>query len=99
MSDPSIEAARWAWDAIPERSYKTRTDVMEAAAREALKPIRELHKPFRCLCKRPGCSHPLLCEHCTEPGYLEGMHWPCDTALLVYTTEELERLIAGVCKI
>lgn len=114
MSDPAIEAARWAWDAIPERSYKTRTDVMEAAAREALKPVRELHRPQVIDCLAPNCAdevcdhedecpadHPVtVCAHCWEvvsddPYYGEGgitdrVFWPCDTALLVYTTEELE---------
>lgn len=41
MSDPAVAAAQRAWDALPEQSYATREQVMEAAAREALKPIRE----------------------------------------------------------
>lgn len=45
--DPAIEAARRAWEEIPERSYASRSDVMEAAAREALKPVREVVEEWR----------------------------------------------------
>ncbi|MBN7460840.1 hypothetical protein I3U64_11825 [Mycobacteroides abscessus subsp. abscessus] len=41
MTDPAIAAAQRAWDLLPERSYATREQVMKAAAREALRPIRE----------------------------------------------------------
>ena len=78
MSDPAIEAAQRAWDAIPERSYKTRTDVMEAAAREALKPIRRAHFAHHVPVDNWTC-----CPHCA-------VTWPCDTAKLAYSTEELE---------
>lgn len=53
----------------------------EKGAREALAPIRRLHKPSDDNCQ--------CCRHCVECGQI-GMGWPCDTAKLIYTTSELE---------
>lgn len=56
---------------------------------ELLKPIRELHKPSWDNCINACCSgkqcrlRSQICEHCYEL-------WPCPTAKLVYSTEELE---------
>jgi hypothetical protein len=61
---------------------------MEAAAREALKPLRELHKPRWESCINACCSgeqcknRSQVCEHDYD-------EWPCDTAKLVYTSAEL----------
>ncbi|RIU09648.1 hypothetical protein [Mycobacteroides abscessus] len=41
MTDPAVDAAQRAWDALPERSYATREQVMNAAAREALKQVSD----------------------------------------------------------
>lgn len=87
---------------------------MTDAAREALKPIRELHKPMHAVfswseglrlyapcsvCGGKAGVHPcgcwgesdteFSCPSCRdEKGRL--INWPCETAKLIYTTEELE---------
>lgn len=76
--DPAVEAAQRVWEphwALPGSEGK-----LAAAAREALAPIRKLHRPSddECHC----------CRHCLECGDI-GTEWPCDTARLIYTTEEL----------
>lgn len=43
MTDPAVEAAQQA-NADVDGYWNTTRDAMEAAAREALKPIRELHR-------------------------------------------------------
>lgn len=73
MSDPIAEAVQRAWDGPS-------SDTPYAAAREALKPIQELHKKTGSL-EYPGHD---VCPECDN-------WWPCGTAKLVYTTEELER--------
>lgn len=82
-TDPAVEAA--------ERASGTlRTSDMIRAAREALAPIKALHKPGGlCRCcsgshKRPVCT----CVDCV-PDYPAYTHWPCETARLVYPSEEL----------
>ena len=59
------------------------------SAREALAPIRALHKPGT----EAGYEDEPYCETC---GHYDGLSadfthqpWPCDTARLIYTTEEL----------
>lgn len=49
-----------------------------AAAYKALTPLRELHKPYSPLWPEDVTD----CDHCETP-------WPCDTAKLIYSTEEL----------
>lgn len=123
MNDPAVEAAQRAWtgrysDRVVPVTDSAHHDGMGAlaiaAAREALKSVRELHRPQVIDCLAPNCAdevcdhedecpadHPVtVCAHCWEvvsddPYYGEGgitdrVFWPCDTALLVYTTEELE---------
>ncbi len=82
MSDPAIEAAQraWSWRYGPEAPHYD--SLVVDAAREALKPIRDLHK------RQASWSFRLqetlhLCAECDE-------NWPCPTARLVYSTEELE---------
>lgn len=77
--DPAVDAARRAWDAaeepfIPMMSLE---QAAIAAAREALAPIRALHRAGW-----TGKPRELLCSECMTA-------WPCDTARLVYTAEEL----------
>ncbi|AXH68087.1 hypothetical protein SEA_TARGET_68 [Mycobacterium phage Target] len=53
-----------------------------------MEPIRELHRPRWSNCINACCSgedcrlRDRVCEHCE-------VDWPCDTAKLIYTTEEL----------
>ena len=76
MADPAIEAGNRVFKQFSELANPTQYTV--AAAREALKPIRELHRP------EPYAQGPDYCMGCDN-------QWPCDTAKLIYTTEELER--------
>ncbi|BBY78911.1 hypothetical protein H7I53_18135 [Mycolicibacterium pulveris] len=96
MSDPAVEAAQrqlaaqfghdWSsMKLIVPTALRVRTEV----AREALKPIRELHKPIWGNCGHMCCSG----EECRMRTRVCGHdydEWPCDTAKLVYTTEELD---------
>lgn len=93
MTDPAIEAAQRAWaanetldgiDYNPGEGGLWAPDAMESAAREALKPIRDLHRPF--ITNDPRSPHDVVCNHCLGPKV-----WPCSTARFAYTTEELER--------
>lgn len=83
MSDPAIEAAdrsladKPAWD-IEAYDWER---VAITAAREALAPIRDLHQPAR-----DGAW--TVCFHCSLGASF--VPWPCATAVLVYTTDELE---------
>lgn len=83
MSDPAADAvvrAEAAWvTSGPMR------DLALAAAREALAPIRALHKPGT----EAGYGDEPYCETC---GHYDGLSadfthqpWPCDTARLIYT--------------
>lgn len=83
MSDPAVEAARrqlaaqfgQPWTDEGMYTFRVRTE----SAREALATIRELHA----LCGDCSIKHP-HCEHCGPD-----TAWPCDTARLIYTSEEL----------
>ena len=88
MSDPAVEAAQKAWqEQFPlGPSWDDRpgaTEFFTAAAREALKPIRERHVSQREFdyIKYEWVTR---CRECRR-------EWPCDTAKAAYTTEELER--------
>lgn len=126
MSDPAVEAARKAWGFKPDDFFKPETvgGYSVAAAREALEPIRELHRKSplyanladdceicssdddaiseqhhtfesvegEWLCTAVIDSY--CCAHCTEiqgHGGDDPIGWPCETARLAYTSEELER--------
>lgn len=77
MADPAIEAGNRVFKQFSELANPTQYTV--AAAREALKPVRELHTPYT-------VSEPdgewSFCAHSHNS-------WPCETAKLIYTTEEL----------
>lgn len=90
--DPAIEAARRAWQeqagtiSLGDDNYTMR--VRTLAAREALKPIRELHW------KRTGRAIGFgdmpdedFCNECSTMG--QHISWPCATARLVYPESEL----------
>jgi hypothetical protein len=86
-TDPAVAAARRAWYAhgqlpwpyMPGEHGLWSPDAMEAAAGEALKPLRELHRPT-------GTASE--CVVCFDSDG-RGRPWPCDTARLVYTAHEL----------
>lgn len=91
MTDPAIEAAQRAWDAV---TFGEPFDGFVAAAREALKPIRELHQTIT----DPIWWHKLHPDdpdeytHCRCQVAATGYQlWPCATAKLIYTTEELDQ--------
>jgi len=91
MSDPAVDAAlrqlkeqfgtQWTptagEDGRPFYTVRVRTE----AAREALKPLRELHYSVR------DCIGLRICPECTCRD--SQVMWPCATARLIYTTEEL----------
>ncbi|AHB29766.1 hypothetical protein GRADUATION_70 [Mycobacterium phage Graduation] len=87
MKDPAVEAAQRAWKAQYDLDTPPWPTAI-VAAREALEPIRELHRPRWSNCINACCSgedcrlRDRVCEHCE-------VDWPCDTAKLIYTTEEL----------
>lgn len=92
MSDPAVVAAQRAEeiDPFPELDaaglgYVKRL-LTEAAAREALKPIRDRHRPFDRPVRYMSKETERVCAHCLGP-----RKWPCPDALDSYTTGELER--------
>jgi hypothetical protein len=113
VSDPAMEAAQ---RARADRIEKRPTNDEIGAAREALKPIRELHRPLDLyLWATTACDQGehqtaedtntgdpicLTCttadggpqKHCEECYDSDGSNiaWPCNTARLAYSTEELE---------
>lgn len=82
MGDPAVEAAQRAHEANLGKLIDH--DTVLAAAREALSPIRKLHQ--RSFYDGPICSH---CIDIGDDGEFWGYPWPCETAKLVYTSEEL----------
>lgn len=87
-TDPAIGAAQRAWaaGAVPWDKGGSEEAAAVAAAREALDPIRALHRPTCELggdkCPHlPGCTLS-VCANC-------GDDWPCVTALVCYSSEEL----------
>ncbi|AKJ72645.1 hypothetical protein PP301_gp077 [Gordonia phage GMA2] len=84
-TDPAVEAAQRALPpygpaVVHERDLKTGI----AAIREALAPIRELHKPFHHY--SPNADY--ACVNCSDDQG-DPEPWPCPTAQLIYTSEEL----------
>lgn len=88
VNDPVMKAVQRAWSRRQLVTNRPRLH-MESAAREALKPIRELHKPkwdncINACCSGEQCKHrSRLCAECDD-------YWPCKTARLVYVAGELE---------
>lgn len=91
MSDPAIDAAEQVWalwcadgEVLTEPgSNGTTTDLMRAAARKVLAPLKELHRPVK--------YHPArkpVCHTCWD---VDGDYhrWPCPTAKLIYPESEL----------
>lgn len=85
--DPAVAAAQ---RAMPQSSrdlgyYPSRDSIR--AAREALAPLRELHRP---VCEFSGrtCTYGTSCPMNVCPTCADD-NWPCDTARLIYDEEEL----------
>jgi len=83
VSDPAIDAAQRAL--VATRGHGNSTVCEIEAAREALKPMRELHHPVT---RDDGA---MGCDHCWNCPYDTNELWPCHTAYLAYSTEELEQ--------
>lgn len=96
MSDPAVETAQRALSHIPTLKGIDFEILALVAVREALAPIRELHSPYWMNCINACCSGE-ECKHRTrscEAGcdeYVNDNHdcWPCATARLVYSADEL----------
>ncbi|UQE74214.1 hypothetical protein MYK68_16000 [Gordonia sp. PP30] len=85
MSDPVMDAACRV--TLPGGLDPTVLPLMVAAAREALAPIRALHRKHTDGEEESYCVE---CCHIYGDGYeLTYQPWPCDTARLIYTSEEL----------
>ncbi|MGB3707622.1 hypothetical protein [Gordonia sp. (in: high G+C Gram-positive bacteria)] len=88
--DPVAEAAARAVDKDPN----VYTLDAKAGAREALAPIRELHKPMTADERESRWlswwrdDDGDICRECTSSWAVA--QWPCPTAKLCYTTEELQ---------
>lgn len=88
--DPAVEAARKVWESqksIPfAHDALWSTNSLIPAAREALKPIRERHRPFDRPVRYGSKETERVCIYCLGP-----KKWPCLDALDAYPTAELER--------
>ena len=88
--DPAVEAARRVWARDHIGPVLAPSEAMEDAAREALKPIRELHKPARICPSLDHTNFDMTCPACESVCDQCSTEWPCDTAHRCYSTEELE---------
>lgn len=78
--DPAVEASQRAYQQGKHDPYGA---TMLLAAREALKPIRELHRPV----KAHGTGQRVC--HCCWDAFGDYASWPCATAKFVYNSDEL----------
>ena len=78
MSDPAVEAAERAWDSAEN---STESQAARAGAREALAPLRELHRKVP---KRNGWD-----GHWSDVCIACAALWPSPTDRLIYPSEEL----------
>lgn len=83
MNDPAQEAARRATTQAHGFERPKIPALALASAREALNPIRELHRPVNA----HGTGR-IVCGVCWD-SMSDYMRWPCATARLVYSEEEL----------
>lgn len=81
VSDPAEVAANRVAQQVTHQIYYHH---MLDAAREALKPLRELHRPLDRPISWGNTQTERVCHHCLGP-----VKWPCLTARLVYSSEEL----------
>lgn len=84
--DPAVQAAQRADEMCDGTWIDGGRELAVTAAREALAPIRELHRPTEHT-RLVGFPRAYQAEpYCVE----DQKSWPCDTARLCYTTGELE---------
>ncbi|QDH92344.1 hypothetical protein SEA_SPOOKY_78 [Gordonia phage Spooky] len=82
-ADPAIAAAMRAMLTVESPTVR---DTAIAAAREALAPLRKLHRKRRA----GGETYCAECCHIIGDGYeLTYQSWPCATAKLIYPEDEL----------
>lgn len=89
MTDPAVEAAERAWEnnGWPLPIGLSEGHLAIDAAREALAPLRELHRPHdraKSIYRALNDPHTIVCNHCLGP-----IEWPCATARLIYRGDEL----------
>lgn len=91
MNDPATEAAKrgvgqhhWWLTKMDDDLMVSVVEYATDSAREALRPIRELHRPFDRPISWANTQTERVCNHCLGP-----VAWPCATAYLVYSEEEL----------
>ncbi len=87
MTDPAIEAARKAVNGGLGFPNGPVDAFAVQAAREALEPIRDRHRPFDRPVGFMSKETERVCTYCMGP-----KKWPCLDALDAYSTEELEKL-------
>lgn len=86
VADPAVEAAErakhpaWAFVDPPGAAE----DIAERAAREALAPLRDIHRPYDRPVSYGSTETTRVCSQCLGP-----QSWPCLTARLVYREDEL----------
>jgi cytochrome c5 len=92
MSDPAIVAASRACEGTGLKPRLPSASEV-SAAREALRPIRELHYPVTYATASGALHMKKVCAHCHRRGLFtlqpEFGDWPCETARLVYPESEL----------
>lgn len=67
---------------IDDYEFNHTGSCLVSAAREALAPLKDIHRPFTR--DYVGGDGRTVCSHCLGP-----VDWPCLTARLVYAEEEL----------
>lgn len=89
MSDPAVEATKRVRKGHAYcRNDRHADSCLTDAAREALKPLRELHQPV--VIEDAGTVKKVHCAGCLPlVSILPKALWPCPAARLVYAEEEL----------
>lgn len=93
--DPAVEAAETVLSSVKGFGEvgKVGEALVLASAREALAPIRDIHRPFdRRTMEFANKSDPytIVCNHCLGP-----IMWPCATAARVYTDQEITDVLTA----